>query len=61
VILDNAAITILPGTTVTIAKQTTYTPPAQSGQFSMSAYMDTTVSPAVTSSYIDMSVTELRR
>ena len=61
VILDNAAITIQPGATATIAKQTTYTPPSQSGQFSMSAYMDATVSPAVTASYIDMSVTELRR
>jgi hypothetical protein len=60
-VLDSAGITINPGVTATVAKQTTYTPGAQSGVFAFIADMASSVSPAATASYVDLSVTELRR
>ncbi|HXQ51147.1 MAG TPA: hypothetical protein VN802_08650 [Stellaceae bacterium] len=59
--VDSASIAIQPGVTATVAKQTTYTPGAQSGVFAFIADMQTGVSPAATASYVDLSVTELRR
>ena len=61
VVLDSAGISIAPGVTATVAKQTTYTPGAQSGVFAFIADMASGVSPAATASYVDLSVTELRR
>ena len=60
-VLDSAGITVNPGVTATVAKQTTYTPGAQSGVFAFIADMVSGVSPAATASYVDLSVTELRR
>ena len=60
-VLDSAGITIPPGVTATVAKQTTFTPGAQSGVFAFIADMASGVSPAATASYIDLSVTEIRR
>ena len=61
VVLDSAGITVNPGATATVAKQTTYTPGAQSGVFAFIADMVSAVSPTPTASYVDLSATELRR
>jgi hypothetical protein len=60
-VLDSATITIQPGATATVAKQTTFTAPNQPGLFAMIAEGATASDSNLAASYVDLSVTELRR
>ena len=60
-VLDSASITIQPGATATIAKQTTFSAPNQSGVFAMIAQGQGAGASNLVAAYVDLSVTELRR
>ena len=60
-VLDSASITIQPGVTATIAKQTTFSAPSQSGVFAMIAQGQAAGDTNLAATYVDLSVTELRR
>jgi hypothetical protein len=60
-VLDSASITVQPGVTATIAKQTTFSAPNQSGVFAMIAQGQAAGDANLVASFIDLSVTEIRR
>jgi Putative phage tail protein len=61
VVLDSAAITIQPGATATVAKQATFASANQTGLFAFIADYLSGPTSAPNASYVDLSVTELRR
>jgi hypothetical protein len=60
-VLDSASIPIQPGATATIAKQTSFSAPNQSGLFAMIAQGQSAGATNLVATYVDLSVTEIRR